>query len=126
MTQSIPFIEACPMEIVPKGWGREEWLVNTKLYCAKFLIFDPLKECSLHYHELKTETFCVLEGYIELHLNWTGAPKDYEVLHLRKGKSIQILPGLCHRIVAGAEGATVLEVSTHHKNSDSYRIVRGD
>ena len=44
-------------EIHKKGWGYENWLVNTELYCGKILHFNHGKQCSLHYHKIKDETF---------------------------------------------------------------------
>jgi len=42
-----------PIRIVPKGWGREVWLVNDELYCGKILEIVKGKRCSLHFHKLK-------------------------------------------------------------------------
>ena len=42
-----------PIRIVPKGWGREVWLVNNELYCGKILEIVKGKRCSLHFHKLK-------------------------------------------------------------------------
>jgi mannose-6-phosphate isomerase len=46
-----------PVHIEPKGWGREVWIAKNSLYCGKILEIRKGKRCSLHYHELKTESF---------------------------------------------------------------------
>ena len=43
-----------PIVVVPKGWGREVWIVNGDLYCGKILEISKAKRCSLHFHKLKT------------------------------------------------------------------------
>jgi hypothetical protein len=47
---------------VTKGWGSELWIVNISEYCAKILKFNAGKRMSWHYHDIKIETFYVLEG----------------------------------------------------------------
>src|SRR5262252_2427182 len=46
-----------PIRIVPKGWGREVWIVNGDLYCGKILEIRKGKRCSLHFHKIKNESF---------------------------------------------------------------------
>jgi hypothetical protein len=45
-----------PVQIVPKGWGREIWIANGDLYCGKILEINKGKKCSLHFHKIKTES----------------------------------------------------------------------
>ena len=49
---------------VDKLWGSEEWLVNDEVagYCVKRMILKPGYVCSKHFHEIKDETFYVVEG----------------------------------------------------------------
>ena len=54
------------IEIHPKGWGYEKWIVNNDLYCGKVLFFERGKKCSWHYHKVKDETFYVQSGEILL------------------------------------------------------------
>jgi len=49
---------------VSKGWGYEDWIVNTPLYCGKDLFLKKDKKLSLHYHKLKDETFWVTSGKV--------------------------------------------------------------
>jgi mannose-6-phosphate isomerase-like protein (cupin superfamily) len=75
---------------VPKNWGREEWLVNNELYCAKYLFVQPGWQCSLHRHAIKDETFIVEYGFI--HLEFDGKKR-----YLKPGDSQRIVPGTWHR-----------------------------
>jgi mannose-6-phosphate isomerase-like protein (cupin superfamily) len=52
------------LKVVEKLWGREEWIVNNELYCAKRLIVDPGFSCSLHSHNIKDETFVIQDGIL--------------------------------------------------------------
>ena len=71
-------------------------------------------QCSLHYHKNKDETFVITEGQVRLELG-------SEVLHLRPGAFIRIPPNTHHRFT-GIEDSLIMEVSTHHEESDSYRL----
>lgn len=110
------------IKIVDKVWGREEWLVNNELYCAKFLYLKINHRCSLHYHAKKDETFYVLEGvvYIET-IKSKNMGVDKQKLILQKGDSIRIARGVTHRFT-GLAPSKILEVSTTHEDSDSYRF----
>ena len=108
------------IRIVSKTWGEERWIRNDELYCMKELILCPGFRCSLHYHKLKTETFYVADGYglsMQIGNNITD---DWG-----PGSFVHILPGTLHRffIVHGWKQAVyIIECSTHHEDSDSYRI----
>lgn len=105
----------------PKQWGLEIWLTNTPLYCAKFLIVDAGKQCSLHSHILKSETFLVLEGAPAIELGNT----EHEALlsyHIKgPGDSIFVPAGTLHRFGAPTGPVTLLEISSHHDDSDVVR-----
>jgi mannose-6-phosphate isomerase-like protein (cupin superfamily) len=49
---------------VSKGWGYEDWIANTPLYCGKDLFLKKDKKLSLHYHKLKDETFLITSGKV--------------------------------------------------------------
>jgi len=99
---------------VQKIWGHEEWLVNTDRYCGKILTLKPGFECSYHYHKEKDETFYILRGLVYIML-------EGEEKILRQGDVQRILPGQIHKF-ASLEGISrMMEFSTHHEDSDSYR-----
>jgi quercetin dioxygenase-like cupin family protein len=104
----------CP-QTIEKDWGRELVLVNTPLYCGKLLIIDPGRQCSLHYHWEKHETFVLQRGevLIQLGLEW---------IKLRdQGRAIQVPPRIPHRF-GSIDGAELLEVSTCHRDEDVLRL----
>jgi mannose-6-phosphate isomerase-like protein (cupin superfamily) len=127
------------INVVSKGWGHELWIVNHEKYCGKQLTVLPSKYCSMHYHELKEETFYVTYGVLKLeyasamHLDEIKAdPSLFEKLkqtvNLNCGQSFDLGLRMAHRFTSGSNWnpCAFIEFSTHHEDSDSYRIVKGD
>lgn len=111
-------------EIHEKKWGREEWIVNHPKYCLKFLYFE--KDCcfSMHFHKDKEETWTVDEGeFIFKYIDTKDATHHQK--KIKKGDIIHIPPLLPHQLICIEKGR-IIEVSTHHKEEDSYRIYPGD
>lgn len=101
--------------IAPKVWGREIWLVNEGEYCCKLLEVRKGASGSLHYHITKKETFLIAIGKIRLEY-------DGSTMTLKAGpKVVTILPGKPHRFKA-LKNSAILEISTHHKDSDVIRM----
>ena len=122
-------------KIVPKGWGYELWIENNELYCGKHLHVLPTKWCSVHYHKNKKETFYVIKGELLLHYSynkdleyWKNDHKsDYEVKVLKTGDSFTLSTDTAHRFSSNlSTPCDFVEFSTHHEDSDSYRIIKGD
>ncbi|MBI2135320.1 cupin domain-containing protein [Candidatus Woesearchaeota archaeon] len=99
-------------KIVPKVWGSEEWIVNRD-YCGKKLILKKGFRCSMHHHKKKDETFYVLKGKVLIEI---GMKKQV----MLPNDSVWIPPGAKHRFT-GLENSEIMEFSTHHEDSDSYR-----
>lgn len=99
---------------VDKEWGREIWMANTAQYCGKQLILNKGKRCSLHHHQEKDETFYVSHGTVLMEY---GNEKRV----MGKGQAVRIKPGTNHRF-SGLETSVIIEISTHHEDSDSYRV----
>jgi mannose-6-phosphate isomerase-like protein (cupin superfamily) len=119
------------VKIVPKGWGEERWIHNDELYCGKLLVLREGKHCSLHYHELKTETFYIAHGRLRMELTDLAAaqrnpPVIDETFEMGPGDAILLKPGLVHRFTGLAEETHIFEFSTQHFDADSHRIVPGD
>jgi mannose-6-phosphate isomerase-like protein (cupin superfamily) len=114
-----------PVNIVPKGWGRELWIANSDLYCGKLLEIRKGKKCSLHYHKLKTESFFLRSGRIRMRIKESPESETIEEFELNAGDCMDIPPGLVHQMEA-LEDAELFEFSTRHFEEDSHRIVRGD
>lgn len=127
------------VKFVSKGWGFERWIDNNDHYCGKLLFFAKGKKCSVHYHKIKTETFYVHKGELEVwfHDEVTLLEKiiqekgqnkifDYmEKLVLEEGDTFFVPPGRVHMMRA-LKDTEMFEFSTHHEDSDSYRLVKGD
>lgn len=97
-------------------WGYELRLVNEPEYCGKLLILDSKESSSLHYHKEKKETFIVLAGTV-----FVVSPKVSG--YFGTGETVTIWPRERHSFqVVDNTRAVILEVSTHHEDSDTYRV----
>lgn len=109
-------------------WGHEEWLVNNELYCAKYLVCRKGVMSSLHYHKEKDETFVIIKGEVQLEVGGPcqlGLDKLYpkkKILRLKVGDAYRLEPGTVHRFTSISGSSTILEVSTHHEDSDSIKL----
>lgn len=102
---------------VEKVWGWELWLVNNDKYCGKLLLINREAECSYHCHRNKLETFYCFGGSVIL----TIEGKDYALNPMARAKTI--LPGEYHSFRAESK-SLLIEISTHHEDSDSYRTTQ--
>ncbi len=100
------------MKVVPKVWGSEEWIANRE-YCGKILNLKKGFRCSIHKHKIKDETFFVLDGKVLMELG----TKSRIML---PGDSIHVPRNKYHRF-SGLEDSKIIEFSTKHRESDSYR-----
>lgn len=117
-------IEVLQAQVHPKGWGEEVWIINTEQYCGKLLKFNAGASFSDHFHILKDEAWYVLEGELELsHYDLSTAER--KTITLKKGDVVHVPPHQPHQLRA-LVASTVIEVSTTHREDDSYRIGKGD
>jgi quercetin dioxygenase-like cupin family protein len=100
------------VEIHPKAWGEEHWIVN-KEYCGKKLVLKAGHRCSIHYHKIKDEVFYVTSGLVLIEVG-DGARV------LSPGMKQHIKPNERHRFT-GLENSEIMELSTCHMEDDSYR-----
>lgn len=104
-------------KVTEKVWGREFEIINEE-YCGKIFEILPMSQSSLHYHRDKKETFLCLDGVIQVEVG--------EETHILRGwakDSVNIPAGVKHRF-SNFEStvAWVVEFSTHHEDSDTYRL----
>jgi mannose-6-phosphate isomerase-like protein (cupin superfamily) len=114
-----------PVRIVPKGWGREVWIANNDLYCGKILEIRKGKRCSLHYHQIKNETFFLRSGRMLVRVKEQADGATVEEFEMAPGDCMDVPTGLIHQMVA-LEDCELYEFSTQHFDSDSHRLVKGD
>ena len=113
------------IEIHPKGWGYEKWIVNKDEYCGKLLHIIKVIKCSWHYHEKKDETFYLQEGKLLVkYSEEDDIEKAVEVI-MERGDKFHVYRGLRHQMFA-LEDSDLFEFSTQHFEDDSYRIIKGD
>jgi quercetin dioxygenase-like cupin family protein len=100
------------IKIVPKEWGEERWIVNRD-YCGKLLVLNKGYRCSMHHHKIKDETFYINKGKVLLEIGGKN-------IIMMPGDAQLIMPNQKHRFT-GLEDSEIMEFSTHHEDSDSYR-----
>ncbi|MFX0084298.1 MAG: cupin domain-containing protein [Candidatus Hodarchaeota archaeon] len=105
-------------------WGHEEWLENNELYCAKYLCLNKGYYSSLHCHLKKDETFIIMEGTVGLEIlrTFDETVKSIEYHQMKPGDAYRIKPGTFHRFNSISDKSKILEVSTHHEDSDTIRL----
>jgi mannose-6-phosphate isomerase-like protein (cupin superfamily) len=118
------------MLTIPKKWGYELIIENNDLYCGKHLHVAPYKQCSVHYHKIKKETFYIIEGTLLLEFSKSLSKNDWlennniQKIILKKGDSFTIEPLIAHRFLsANKSSCDFIEISTHHDDEDSYRLI---
>jgi mannose-6-phosphate isomerase len=97
---------------VDKPWGSELIWAETDAYAGKILFVKAGESLSLQYHEIKDESWYVLEGRARLELGQVGEDA-LEAVEIRGGQAFRFRPGTIHR-VTGIEDTRILEVSTAH------------
>lgn len=98
-----------PIRRVEKPWGYELIFAHTDRYVGKLLHIEPGAALSLQFHQRKDETFYVARGGIDLQVEEDGR---MTLQRLEEGESYHVTPGTQHRMVAGADGCDLFEVST--------------
>lgn len=113
--------------LVPKGWGCEEWIINSEKYCGKILRIKEGKKTSWHFHKVKDEVMYVHDGCVIILYGYDEDINNIETrqITLNRGDSFHIPIGMIHQIVA-LDDSEVFEFSTQHFDEDSYRLIKGD
>ena len=125
------------IKFVSKTWGYEKWFDNNQFYCGKLLFFVKGLSCSAHYHVDKKETFYLHSGLIEVrfsddieklekHLNQYGTTGIFDHMEkeiLEPGDTFYVPPRRVHMMI-GLMDSELFEFSTHHEDSDSFRLFR--
>jgi mannose-6-phosphate isomerase len=97
---------------VDKPWGSELIWAETDDYAGKILFVKAGESLSLQYHEVKDESWYVLEGRARLELGLVGEDA-LDAVEIAGGQAFRFRPGTIHR-VTGIEDTRILEVSTAH------------
>ena len=107
-------------KVVEKVWGREIWVINDESsnYCFKKLFLEKHKKCSYHMHKIKSEHFYIQSGEV---LMMIGNLKEYKMYLMQEEDLIKIVPDMYHSFI-GFRESMILEVSTYHREDDSYRL----
>lgn len=106
-----------------KSWGSEREIVNNDLYCGKRMEIRKGHYSSVHYHKMKSETFYVFRGKLQLEV-WRGDATSLELMVLSSGDCYDVPSWVVHRFY-GLTDCEFFEFSTPHSDRDVYRIMVG-
>src|SRR6202042_1310201 len=95
-------IAARAIKVVPKLWGVEFWLVNSKKYCWKLLKINPGYVSSVHSHAKKDETFYGIMGTVRLDVHDTMTD-EFEPIIISPGIQFEIKQGRLHSFAAAKQ-----------------------
>lgn len=109
---------------VEKTWGHELWIANNEEFCGKVLHIEKGCRTSLHHHVLKREFFYIIQGDVDILYIHPDGTREH--LTMNQGDVLEIPRGVDHRLAAISGDADVMEVSSQHFDSDSFRVERGD
>ena len=77
----------------------------------------------MHYHVNKHETFYVLEG--SLQVDWVETEEgEVNTTIIGKGGCMEMPKNRPHKLIAKNGNVKLIEASTLHEDSDSYRVYR--
>lgn len=118
------------LEWIPKGWGGEKIITNNEKYCGKILYIMKGYRCSLHYHQIKDETFFIYSGKIKVSYSddierMRKKEGMLQMIVLEAGDTFHIPPNRVHQMIA-LEDTELFEFSTQDFPEDSIRIIKGD
>ena len=105
------------IETVVKPWGTEIKWAHTAQYVGKVLEIKPNERLSIQYHNEKVETMLVINGSGVVHFYTMDEDGDVRASSgktLNVNDVVHITAKQIHSIEAGAEGLTIVEVSTNH------------
>jgi len=113
-------------QTVNKKWGREIVFANNNSYCGKLLVHDKAgSKGSMHYHMNKHESWYVQSGSFQVNwINTVDATVHSDTI--KTGDVWVNEPGSPHQLVALEDNSVIIEASTYHCDSDSYRVFPGD
>ena len=104
-----------------KPWGTEEIWATTHHSVGKILTINPSQRLSRKYHKIKNHNIRVLKGVVTIEEGPFCPGGDIHEVILTEGMTYLMPANVIHRLCAGIEGATLLELSGAG-SSDSVRL----
>jgi len=107
-------------------WGWEDIIINDEMYCLKRLNLLEGHQFSLQYHKNKKESHYIEEGVVLMQKGMDGKALNnndsLEYMVLEKRDIVTIPQLTAHRCGSLDGTSCIIEVSTHHKDSDTYKL----
>lgn len=101
---------------VEKPWGNYKQYALNRNCSVKLITIEPDQETSLHWHNLRSDTWVVLDEGVRVQIG--DEVHDAEV-----GEEFFIPSGQVHRLMSKGKRARILEVAFGYSNEeDIYRL----
>ena len=97
--------------IKKKPWGTEEIWASTHHSVGKLLTVKPSHRLSRKYHRIKNHNIRVLSGTLLIEEGPFCSGGDIHELELTEGMTYRMPSNIIHRLCAGPDGATLIELS---------------
>lgn len=105
--------------LVQKPWGRYKQYALNKNCSVKLLTLEPGEETSLHWHNLRTDTWVILDEGITVQIG-----EESYLAHA--GDEFYVPSGQVHRLKATGQKARVLEIAFGYSTEDDTHRVEDD
>lgn len=101
---------------VEKPWGYFKQYALNRTCSVKLIVMEPKQETSLHWHDLRSDTWVILDEGLEVQIG--------DTIHKAKvGEEFFIPAGQLHRIISTGKRARILEVAFGYADEeDTHRL----
>jgi mannose-1-phosphate guanylyltransferase/mannose-6-phosphate isomerase len=104
---------------VEKPWGHFKQYAMNKTCSVKLLTVEPEEETSLHWHNLRSDMWVVLDDGLKVQIGDT-------IHEARAGEEFFIPAEQAHRIIAGKKRGRVLEIAFGYCIEDDIHRLADD
>lgn len=101
---------------IEKPWGFVKQYSLNKACSVKLIVLGPDEETSLHWHDLRSDTWVVLDEGVKVQIG-------EQVHEAELGEEFFVPSGQLHRIISGSVGGRVLEIAFGYSDEeDNHRV----
>lgn len=104
---------------IDKPWGFVKQFALNKACSVKLIVLKPNEETSLHWHDLRSDTWVVLDKEVKVQIG-------EHVHQAKEGEEFFIPSGQLHRIMSGNGGGRVLEIAFGYSDEDDNHRIADD
>ncbi len=102
-----------------KPWGHYKVYALNRVCTVKLITIEPNQETSLHWHNLRTDTWVVLDDGVRVQIG-------DEVHDAKRGEEFLIPAGQVHRIISTGKRSRILEIAFGYSIEDDISRLADD